>query len=203
MQVSLHNSLVYSVVACIRMHEIQAFVVDFTYPLLFLNRSDCINLLMQCTNSSVHAASICDTIAPASSEGRCTSLGEFLQPSLHGSDPISRIENVIVNPCDPNPCGEGFFCEISRNCDSESQDCTPYECQPGCVVEANSGTVLPRSSGVRVPLLSNQPCRCHGYVNCSTATEYFCKCTQLRNTSYVAIYIYIIIHISTSEESTA
>lgn len=130
---------------------------------------------MECTNSSVHAANICDTIAPASSEGRCTSLGEFLQPSLDGNDPISRIENVIENPCDPNPCGKGSFCEINRNCDG---DCTPYECQTGCVVDANSGIVLPRSSGIRVPLLTtNEPCRCHGYINCSTATEYFCKCT--------------------------
>ena len=142
--------------------------------ILHLHRSDCIHLLTQCTNSSMHAVSICDTIAPASSEERCISLGEFLQPSLLGSDPISRIENIIENPCDPNPCSEGFFCEINRNCDS---DCTPYKCQPGCVIDANSGTVLPRSSGIRVPLLSNDPCRCHGYVNCTTATEYFCKCS--------------------------
>ena len=141
----------------------------------FSYRNDCVVLLAHCTNSSAIAESICDIIAPASSEGHCISLQHFLQPSPLGSDVISRIENVINNPCDRSPCSEGFFCAINRNCDEGEQGCTPYVCQQGCVIGARPGIVLPKTNGVRVSLLSHPHYRCYGYVNCSSVTEYFCK----------------------------
>ncbi len=146
-------------------------------------RVDCVRLLKQCTNSSAIATSICDILAPADSERHCISLQQFLQPSEYGDDIISRIENVISNPCDPNPCAEGYFCGINRNCDNEGQDlaCTLYECRPGCLVGARPGIVLPKTSDVRVSLLSRPEYRCYGYINCSSITEYFCKyCNYLR-----------------------
>jgi len=97
-------------------------------------RADCVMLLTQCSNSSTVADAICNIIAPASTEEHCISLHQFLQPSVYGKDVISPIASLIDNPCDPNPCADGFFCSINRLCRSEDRTCTSYECQPGCVV---------------------------------------------------------------------
>lgn len=113
---------------------------------------------------------ICNVIAPASTEGHCISLDQFLQPSPYGNDVISPIVDMIDNPCDPNPCADGFFCSINRVCNSEDRSCTDYECQPGCVVGAKPGIVLPRSGGVRVSLVSHSRYGCYGYLNCSSAS---------------------------------
>lgn len=138
---------------------------------LLLYRSDCLRLLSHCTNSSV--TNFCDLIAPSSSEARCISLDQFLKPSMFGSDVVSTLGDMIHNPCEPNPCTEGYFCSINRMC-HENQGCTPFECQPGCVVGTSPGIVLPRSEGVRVSMVDEYGC--HGYINCSAVSEDLCEC---------------------------
>lgn len=132
------------------------------------------HLLVQCTNSSITSETICNIIAPRSSEGRCTSLNQFLEPSIYGNDTISPIAHLLDNPCDPDPCAEGFFCSINRICDDGDQSCTPYVCQPGCVVGTKPSIVLPKSGGVRVALVSHSSYRYHGYMNCSSTAEGSC-----------------------------
>lgn len=115
----------------------------------------------------------CDIIAPESTEGHCISLDQFLEPSVYGNDVVSPIASMIHNPCDPNPCAEGFFCSINRMC-GDDQSCTPFNCQPGCVIGMRPGIVLPKSSGVRVSLVSRTQYGCYGYLNCTT-TEELCE----------------------------
>ena len=124
-------------------------------------------LLTQCTNSSEIPESVCDIIAPNSSNSHCISIGKFLQPSIYGNDAISPISGMIDNPCDPNPCKEGFFCAINRMCTNNDEGCTSYECQPGCVVGTKPNMILPKSRSLRVSLVPNSDNRCFGYINCS------------------------------------
>ena len=154
---------------------------------MYSRRGDCIRLLAQCTNSSVISETICNIIAPASSEGRCISVDQFLRPSRYGNDIIPPFS--LDNPCDPNPCAEGFFCSINRLCTSEDQSCTPYNCQPGCVVGTKPSIVLPKSGGVRVSLVSHSRRRCHGYLNCSSTADSSCEGKQKIESS---IYLLII-----------
>lgn len=139
---------------------------------------DCVRLLTRCTNSSATAKATCDIIAPKSTEGHCISLNQFLQPSTFGDDIISTITEEIENPCDPNPCNDGFFCGINRMCDFTDQSCTPFICRPGCVVGATPSILLPESSGVRVNLVSYSQNGCYGYLNCSSATNALCELQQ-------------------------
>ena len=87
------------------------------------------------------------------------------EPSTYvtsGSSPIS-------NPCDSNPCAEGYFCAINHECQSDRHACTPYSCQPGCVVGDKPSFVLPEGSGVRVSLVTETGRgNCFGYFNCSS-----------------------------------
>lgn len=138
-------------------------------------RSDCIRLLSQCTNSSATSKAICGIIAPQSSEERCTRLDQFLLPSPYGTDVISPIASLTDDPCDPNPCAEGFICTINRLCSNGELGCTPYECQAGCMVGTQSAIVLPKSGGMRVSLVSHSQLRYHGYVDCSSTSEGLCE----------------------------
>ena len=147
------------------------FYSELSHNFIFVFRRDCLKLLTQCTNSTSVPLTVCDIIAPTSSESYCISVDQFLQPSLYGNSVISPIQEKINNPCDPNPCAEGFFCVINRHCRSQDQSCTSYECQPGCVVGAKPGFILPEGSGVRVSLVSHSEMRCFGYFNCSSTYE--------------------------------
>ena len=135
---------------------------------LLTRRDDCIRLLTRCTNSSATSEAICNVIAPRSSTTRCTPLNQFLEPSEYGSDIISPISTAINDPCESKPCSDGFFCSTNRLCNAGDQSCTPYDCQPGCVVGTQPTIVLPRSGGVRVALVSRSKYRYHGYMNCTS-----------------------------------
>ena len=125
---------------------------------------DCIRLLEKCANSTLDAAHICSVIA---SRDHCISLKHFAQPSDYGDDVVSQIKSVISNPCEPNPCSEGLFCVVNRNC--YDQFCTSYECQPGCILGDRPGIVLPITNRVRVTFLSaNTNTTCYNYLNCSS-----------------------------------
>lgn len=143
-------------------------------------------LLERCSsavNTTVAAIRACNIIAPESSESHCISLDQYLKPSSFGNDVIAPFSTSIDNPCDPNPCTEGFFCDTNRLCDPGDGRCTGYECQPGCVVGARPGITLPRGSTVRVSLISNSTNRCFGYFNCSSSfnTDALCKNTILQS----------------------
>ena len=140
----------------------------------FLHRKDCLRLLSSCTNSSV-VMKYCDILATTSIEADCISLDQFLTPSVYGNDVVSPIAEVTHNPCDPNPCAEGFFCSINRLCDSDDQSCTLFNCQLGCVIGTRPGIVLPKSHSVRVSLVSHSQEGCYGYLNCTTTAEDLCK----------------------------
>ena len=84
-------------------------------------------------------------------------------PSTHHTSEVS----TVMNPCDPNPCAQGFFCSINHMCQSEEQfACSPYSCQPGCIVGETPAFVLPARSAVRVSLVASNE-SCYGYFNCS------------------------------------
>ena len=145
------------------------------------SRVDCLKLLRKCSRFPNSATRICNIIAPESTESHCIALGQYLESSPFGNDIISPVSTSIDNPCDPNPCTAGFFCNINRLCDSGDVRCTGYECQPGCVLGAKPGITLPRGSVVRVSLISNSTSRCFGYFNCSSSfdTNALCKGTLL------------------------
>lgn len=142
------------------------------YCFLFI-RNDCLELLSHCTNSS--ANKYCDIIAPSNTEGHCISLKQFLHPSAYGNDVVSPIGDSVHNPCYPNPCAEGFFCSIDRTCEGNNKGCTPFICQPGCIIGTTPGIILPKSNSVRVSLVSHSQNGCFGYLNCSATTEDFCE----------------------------
>lgn len=134
-------------------------------------RKDCLKLLESCSNSTGISTRVCDIIAPESVKSDCIPLDQFLHPSLFGDDVIPPAITMINNPCDPNPCTSGFYCVINRLCDATVDRCTPYECQPGCVVGNPPGITFIKGSAVRVSLLSNSTSRCFGYFNCTLPTE--------------------------------
>lgn len=135
---------------------------------------DCIRLLEKCANSTLEATHICSII---SSREHCISLKQFIQPSDYGDDVVSQIKSVISNPCEPNPCSEGLFCVVNRDC-NEAQLCTKYECQSGCILGDRPGIVLPTARRVRVTVLStNKETTCYNYLNCSS--QYSSKLTIL------------------------
>ena len=78
---------------------------------------------------------------------------------------------VIENPCDPNPCAEGYFCAINHKCQAREQGCTSFSCQPGCIIGDRPSFVVPEYSGVRVNLVTNSDRQCYGYFNCSTVRQ--------------------------------
>lgn len=87
----------------------------------------------------------------------------YAAPSTHHTSEVS----TVINPCDPNPCAQGFFCSINHMCQSEEQfACSPYSCQPGCIVGETPAFVLPTKSAVRVSLVASNE-SCYGYFNCS------------------------------------
>lgn len=78
---------------------------------------------------------------------------------------------VIENPCDPNPCAEGYFCAINHKCQTREQGCTPFICQPGCIIGDRPSFVIPEDSGVRVNLITSSDRTCFGYFNCSVVRQ--------------------------------
>ncbi len=83
------------------------------------------------------------------------------------SDFTFRDVQRVTNPCSPNPCAEGYFCAINHRCQSDTQTCTPYTCQPGCVVGDRPSFVVSEGGGVHVSLVTNSERNCFGYFNCS------------------------------------
>ena len=78
---------------------------------------------------------------------------------------------VIENPCDPNPCAEGYFCAINHKCQTREQGCTSFSCQPGCIIGDRPSFVVPEDSGVRVNLITDSSRSCYGYFNCSIVRQ--------------------------------
>ena len=164
-------------------------VCDYMWFYICSFRADCLKLLERCTNSSDELNKTCDIIAPRDSVPHCISLKQFLEPSPFGNDIISPALTSINNPCEPNPCANGFFCDIDRLCDIGDNHCNTYRCQPGCVVGASPGITLPRGSAVRVSLSSNSNSRCFGYFNCSVSFDTSSLCKELSLTDTVEFLI--------------
>ncbi len=89
------------------------------------------------------------------------------EPSDFSSADVQR----VTNPCSPNPCAEGYFCAINHRCQSDTQACTPFTCQPGCVVGDRPSFVVSEGGGVRVSLVTETGRNCFGYFNCSQANS--------------------------------
>ena len=92
--------------------------------------------------------------------------------SLIEPSPVSyKAALVIENPCDPNPCAEGYFCAINHKCQTREQGCTSFSCQPGCIIGDRPSFVVPEDSGVRVNLITDSSRSCYGYFNCSIVRQ--------------------------------
>ena len=133
-----------------------------------LRREDCIELLGDCSNSTYSIAAICDIIAPASTNDNCISLSEYTSMSfiMHSavllnivshwhSEPSQKSKyevSLVTNPCDPNPCKEGFFCSVNNLCRHGDHACSHYFCEPGCSLGDSPSLIYPGGSRIKVPV---------------------------------------------------
>ena len=82
---------------------------------------------------------ICDRITPFNTT--CISLRDFISSEetnvIEGDDTTLGTTDVTY-PCQPNPCRDGFVCEVNRECLTSRAGCTSYRCVRGehlCCVE--------------------------------------------------------------------
>ena len=80
---------------------------------------------------------------------------------------LQRSSALLLNPCDPNPCTDGFYCSINHMCRSGDFTCSAYSCRPGCMLGERPSFVVPSKSAVRVTLVSDTG-SCFGYFNCTS-----------------------------------
>ncbi|XP_078454007.1 reversion-inducing cysteine-rich protein with Kazal motifs-like [Lampetra planeri] len=140
-------------------------------PSPIICRSDCVDILQQCGDSSRFsegqtAEGICEALSPSDDADACIPLSRYLGVGGSGTDgsgpPRDGDNNElggsdeVVHPCNPSPCPGNQLCEVNRRGCSPGVDCLPYVCAPGCKLGEASDFLVRRGSVARVPVASGE-----------------------------------------------